>query len=196
MEYKELFSLIGLIIAVFSLAWATYGQTMLQKKKFAVEMIHEWNSQTAEDRRIIELAYPGIYDKCKRLDKEEAKNIVNSDESANDEKRQKVKQSIIRLLNYYEFISSAYLNGTANKRIIHDSFATTMVRFYCILEEYVIQQVELTKQNPWIPYIKFIKIIISSKNIQKCIYYRDEANPVCYQSKLDIKFKIEDLLKY
>jgi hypothetical protein len=191
----------GLFVSLISLAFSIYKKFNLDKKHYALEMIREWNHQTAEDKIIIEKAVPGLYEKCSlRFLKERLGKIYNAsslkkeelDEGEKIEDYLKVKESIIRLLNYFEFISSAYLNKAVDKKIIQNSFSGTMVRYYCVLNDYIRLEYEKTGRNPWLPYVKFIKMIANPKNkfplLDKCLTVNKDGKLICekYETKIEL----------
>ncbi len=187
---------LGLVLSLISLALSIYYKFNLDKKHYALEMIREWNQQTAKDKIIIEKVVPGLYEKCSlRLLKEKLDKIYNAatlkkeylEDSESVEDYLSAKESMIRLLNYFEFISSAYLNNAVDKKIIQNSFSGTMVRYYCVLNDYIRLEYDKTNRNPWLPYVEFVKIIVHPKNkyplLQKCITTDKDGHLICENNK-------------
>lgn len=188
--------IIGLIISVTSFLFSLWVKFRLEKKHYGLGMIREWNQQTAKDKIIIERTIPGIYEKCNVtcLDQDKLEKIYNAAYSKNKSNDRHLnddsdidylatKESIIRLLNYFEFISSAYLNRAVDRKIIQDSFSGTMVRYYCALHPYIKLEIDKTKRNPWEPYTRFVKTVASRKHKYKlltpCLKLDQNGDLVC-----------------
>ena len=141
------------------------------RRQYALEMLREWNHQTAEARARLEGAFPGHFECCTRLTPEQVAGQVTATNAHVDDvssrggsKRDNAVSGIrgdtIRLLNYFEFVSAAYLSGKADRDIILRSFAATMVRYYCILYVFLREQKRQLGHNPWAPYSKFVAHVL------------------------------------
>jgi hypothetical protein len=153
----------------------------------ALDMLREWNQHTAAARSTLEKALPGLYDTCKRLTREEAAHLYpglrtsspagapsSGDPTsydrlsgANAEHIAQVREHIVGLLNYFEYVSSAYLKHAADREILRESFAGTMVRYYCILGEFVACEEEVTGRNPWTPYTQFVETMLAERKARR-----------------------------
>jgi hypothetical protein len=190
--------LVGLILTLIGLVLSIYYKFNLDKKHYALEMIREWNQQTAKDKIILEKAVPGIYEICsERLLKDKLSKIHNAASLKKEELKEgekiedylAAKESTIRLLNYFEFVSSSYLNGAADKKIIQESFSGTMVRYYCVLNDYIKNEVDKTGRNPWSPYTKYVKSVVAPNSkyplLTKCITVNKDGKLVCENNKIE-----------
>jgi len=163
----EVVALGGLFVTAAGLVMGIYARLGLDKRQFALQMLSEWNRQTAGDRMKIEKAFPGLYERCIPLSDAEATALANgrwvpdpqrmvhaSDSMSAD--GHDVREAVIRLLNYFEFVAAAVRQGAANSKIIRESFAGTMTRFYCLLGAFIEAERRLTSRNPWAPYSRFV----------------------------------------
>jgi len=193
--------ILGLIFSLVGLVLSIYYKFSLDKKHYALEMIREWNHQTAKDKIIVEKVVPGLYVKCserllgEKLSKIYAAASLKEEELTDGEKKEdylSAKESIVRLLNYFEFVSSAYLNKAVNKKIIRKSFSGTMLRYYCILNDYIKMEFDKTQRNPWQPYTEFVtkivtpprRFILHKNTVQKnCLILIGRNKLVCSEDK-------------
>jgi|GEM_PF-6979021 len=164
----------------------TYESKQARRRQ-ALEMLREWNQQTASARSTLERALPGLYDQCQRLSREEAIHLYRGSaearpalpssqrpsptydrlDCASADTVSEVREHIVELLNYFEYVSSAYLKQAADRDILRESFAGTMVRYYCILGEFMAREKEQTGRNPWAPYTEFVESMLAERRSQQ-----------------------------
>jgi hypothetical protein len=149
----------GLIVSAGALVFAAYGisqQRKWERKHFAVEMINEWNNQSSNHKAAIENAYPELFtndgplSSRPRMTSEEAHLIYTSTE-AKDKVRWETRNHCIALLNYFEFVASAWDKEIADREIIEDSFKSTILRWHHDLEEFMIEMKKTRQYEPWPP---------------------------------------------
>ena len=170
----------GLLVSAGALVCAAYGineQHKWYRRHFAVEMIREWNNHSNTHKAAIENAYPQLFreegpqQSRPRIDKEEARRIYFSIKddgsgdptktvSANgsgdptkivDSKRWDTRNHCIALLNYFEFVASAWENQVADRKMIEDSFKKTILRWHHDLEEFMSVMRATRQYEPWLP---------------------------------------------
>lgn len=154
-------SIAGLFYLFFQIskvATETERRRRQESNKYAVNMIKEWNDFSLENTRILLKEFKGYYKECKTVAPTLIKESIN--------KKPEIEVSIIKLFNYFEYVSSAY-NSCADKNIIVNSFAVTMARYYKMLEGYLLNEILNTRRNAWRPFTMFLKEIIENERISK-----------------------------
>ena len=68
-----------------------------------------------------------------------------------DPKRWKTRNHCIALLNYFEFVASAWENQVADRKMIEDSFKKTILRWHHDLEEFMSVMKATRQYEPWPP---------------------------------------------
>jgi hypothetical protein len=154
------------------LIWSIVQRTRLDKQKYAIDMIKEWNSNTSSDTSLIRSHFPGNYDKCEPISMVEVRKIIDISLCANLEEKQKytdIKNAIYRLFNYFEYVSAAYNRGTVDKKKIKDSFSLTMLRYFTVLRNFFMLEFLTSKRNHWTPYTKHLEDLTMKKRSKiKC----------------------------
>lgn len=172
--------LAGLLVSAGALVCAAYGinqQHEWYRRHFAVEMIREWNNHSKTHKAAIENAYPQLFrdegqrEARPRIDKEEARRIYfsikddgtgdptktvstnGSDDPTKivDSARWETRNHCIALLNYFEFVASAWENQVADRQMLEDSFKKTILRWHHDLEEFMTVMAKTRQYEPWPP---------------------------------------------
>ena len=127
-----------------------------QRRQYAIDIFREWNANTAKHAQAIERAFPHIRDvdrttgKSNEITKEQAKRIYTCDMS--DAKNWELRFHIIELLNYLEFVTTAYSHNVADKTIILSSLKNPLVAWHNILKNFI-ETVNLCEDyKPWQPF--------------------------------------------
>ena len=177
METEIIIATAALIVSLLGFAWSLYERLKLEKKKLAIEMLKEWNNNTSADTEVLRSNYPGQYDKCVPLAINEVDKIIHPDKLSNHEMKKyiDIKVAIIRLLNYFEYVSAAFNRGSVDKKIIRNSFSVTMLRYYIVLRNFMIMQFLVSKRNHWRPFTKHLKSLILKREKLVCAGCTDDS---------------------
>ncbi|MCG8373844.1 MAG: DUF4760 domain-containing protein [Balneolales bacterium] len=130
----------------------------------ASKMIAEWNSETSKHRKAIEDIEPGIIDININSDKAEIKEITKTRAaeiySSNDVKSpdRELRFHFIEILNYFEYVASAYDNKVADKKMIEESFMNTMIAWEELLHNFIVEYGKHRKSNSWKPFTDVVNI--------------------------------------
>jgi len=152
-------AIIGGIITVtqlIKLVAETKERNLNEKRKYATDMIREWNINSVDSTGSILQNFPGYLESCEPIPIKIIKQIVCS--------KPEVDVAIRRLLNYFEYVATAYQN-CADKNIIEKSFALTMTRYSRILQNYLLDKMKSCKRNHWLPFTEFVSEYILSKSL-------------------------------
>jgi hypothetical protein len=162
----------GLVVSAVALVCTAYGineQHTWNRRHFAVEMIREWNDQSSIHKAAIENAYPALFreegpqQSRPRIDKDEARRIYFSTKDEGtiknggdptkivDPVRWETRNHCIALLNYFEFVASAWENQVADRKMVEDSFKKTILRWHHDLEEFMNVMKSTRGYEPWPP---------------------------------------------
>ena len=131
------------------------------KRRFALDMLQMWNDRVYPHFKVIEHLYPHIrlYDhktkKYGELTKEAAQKLWSCETSDADLWR--AKTAMLELLNYFEFVTTAYATGVADKKLVEQSFKYAMVQWHAILDNFIIVAEEGLGFQPWSPSLKVIQ---------------------------------------
>ncbi|MDQ1638092.1 MAG: hypothetical protein QOF62_1431 [Pyrinomonadaceae bacterium] len=170
----------GLIVSAVALVCAAYGineQHTWNRRHFAVEMIREWNNQSSSHKAAIENAYPQLFrdegpqqsrprisndearriyfstkdEEIKKKDEDSLKNTSGDPTKTVDPTRWETRNHCIALLNYFEFVASAWENQVADRKMVEDSFKKTILRWHHDLEEFMNVMKTTRGYEPWPP---------------------------------------------
>lgn len=192
-NFDILFAALAIVISLLGLYWSIIQRTRLDRQKYAVDMIKEWNTNTFEDTNIIRSFYPDNYDKCEPIMQSEIDKIIHSVGTVSEKKYAKLRAAIFRLLNYFEFVAAAYNRGTVDGKIIRNSFSITMLRYYVVLRNFLIEQFLQSKRNHWRPFTLHLKNLLENREELICAGC-DKNNCILKYDKDDAKLKLLDLL--
>ncbi len=155
---------VGLLISAGALLCAAYGinqQHEWQRRHFAAEMINAWNSQSSTHKAAIENVYPYLFrdERAKEsrqpIPLEEARQIYLSTKDA-DATRWETRNHCIALLNYFEFVASAWEKQVGDRKMLEDSFKSTILRWHHDLGEFMAVMRDYRSYHPWPPLTRVV----------------------------------------
>lgn len=159
-------------IGIF-LAWLALRSNHEWNRRYnALKIIDEWNPRTGEHRKAIEKSLPGIFDidpKTKEvieLDINKAKNIYEC--NPNDDHWQ-LRFHLMEVLNYFEFVSSSYLNGVADSLIIETSLRPPMLKWYKVLRNFIEYMNEIRGYKVWKPYEDVVNLWLVEMPVKRSL---------------------------
>jgi hypothetical protein len=154
---------VGLFLAYRSLK-ANYNSLRANhdwnRRQYATQIIEKWSSQSLSHRKAIEKEHPGLYDQkrpcdLKVIDSKFAKQIY---ECKPTDANWEIRFHILELLNFFEYVSVAYINKVADNKMIENSLKNVLLKWYRILYFFI----EYVKYNrgydPWKPYCDLMKV--------------------------------------
>ncbi|HUX01910.1 MAG: DUF4760 domain-containing protein [Phycisphaerae bacterium] len=130
------------------------------RRKYAIDMLSHWNEHVYPHFRAIENVYPHVrqFDhgekKFKELTYDTAKEVWKCD--PDDAAHWKVKSATLELLNYFEFITTAYSQNVADPAIIEHSFRNALVQWHDILTNFIKVAQEGLGFQPWQPFLDVV----------------------------------------
>ncbi len=191
----EIIGAAGIIVSIYALYRSIIERTKLDRQKFAVDMIKEWNNNTSECTSVIRNYYPQKYDNCDAIDEIEVDKILNPKMENPDEKAEylEIKKAIYKLLNYFEYVSAAYNKRTVDQEIIRNSFSITMLRYYIVLRNLMIIEFLNSKRNHWKPFTRHLVSLINQKDVLLCSGC-DKNNCFLKSKEKDAKVRLLNLL--
>lgn len=168
-------AIIASAVAIFTFFRVIYYQKrryLIEKSKYATDMIKEWNTNSACDTNIIQHEFSDYYNDCEPIPLKKIEEKILEDKSFRD--------SVKRLFNYFEYVATAY-DTSAEKRVIEKSFTLTIIRYAQMLENYLLYQLYNTKRNHWIPVTEFVAEQVKSRQyICKFCKKEEEKNKPCF----------------
>lgn len=137
-----------------------------RKTTAAIDLMRDWNEKVSSLRDIAVDLGKKIYGQpegtlfIKPIDGAEAAKLWGASQFSIDQTemdRSKLNSCLISLLNYFEYLSSAYLNGSVEQQVIKPSFKDPMSRWHKSLRgyiEWVDDKTGRTDKNPvtWKPF--------------------------------------------
>jgi len=145
--------ILGTVVAVIGVLIA-WQQLQRAQRLFAItEIVAKWNDNTSQLKNIIEAEYNGIYNErfSDLLSAQKAKTLYEATESTN-EALYKVRQSVVELLNYFEYIALACENAVADEKIVKSFAGAPMMRWNKALAKFIAIYNEDRKSCVWGPY--------------------------------------------
>jgi hypothetical protein len=147
-------------------AWLVYRTLQAnhdwQRRQYAIDIVRDWNKNTNGHSFAIEDAFPGIRDidkttgKVNEISKERAKKIYVSNPTT-DKADFELRFHIIQLLNYLEYVVTAYNSKVADEAVIVEAMKNPIVRWVIILNNFL-DVVEMCEgYQPWGPLRATVK---------------------------------------
>jgi hypothetical protein len=189
-DYAQvILAILGFLFGLYQLyrvAKEAKKRNLNEKRKYATDMIREWNTNSTDNSDTILKTFPGWLEKCEPITIAELKLKMDSDP--------KIELAIRKLLNYFEFVATAH-EYCADRTIINESFALTMIRYCRILQNYLVYSTIQIKRNHWIPFTKYVVNNLSNEiiNCNTCKTHNSNNKDKCFLND-DQDFK--KVLKY
>jgi hypothetical protein len=131
-----------------------------RRRQYAVNMLAEWNTHTADHREAIDRAYPGLLDvsgpqSTIHMSPAQAQALYDATASV-EPNLFATERHVIELLNYCEFVAISGLHKVAARAILEASFLSTLHVWYHELLPYVTVTKAHRGYNPWQPLDDYI----------------------------------------
>ena len=145
-----------------------------RQKNKTIDLLREWNVTVIHFRDSIVALGADLYGKpskdeyIKAISEEEARllwdnipNYPNSPLPVEEDKirtwqRRELNGNLIRLLNYFEYMSACYLSGVTDKEMTIASFQPTMTRWYRALSKYIAYVDSTRRSQTWPPFVQLM----------------------------------------
>ena len=152
--------IIGTVIGIWFVYTTLRANHDWQRREYAMNIIRDWNVNTARHWEAIEDVFPHLRDvdrtggQVTELTKQETKEIYTCD--PDNEKYWKVRFHLVELMNYSDFIASAYLQQVADKQIVIENVMDPLIKWYDILKNFI-EAVEICEgYQPWPQYVHVV----------------------------------------
>jgi hypothetical protein len=154
-------SAVGVVVTAvgFGFAvWQLHKEYGWRRQQYAVNMLAEWNEQTAPLRRGIDEMFTGLLDKHGPRQKvdltaEKAHKIYDADQGTPE---WQVKCHLLELLNYCEYVAVSFKRNVGDHAILEQSFQETLRRWHDELIAFIEVTIERRGYNPWKPFSEFV----------------------------------------
>ena len=155
---QRILGILGTTVAVVGvfIAWQQYERA---QRVFAMtEIVARWNDNTSDLKNTIEAQYPGLYNRdfFDLLNKSQAQALFDATE-ASDAALFGVRQGIVELLNYFEYIALTCHTGVADETIVREFAGGAMKRWNIALAEFVHIYNEERGSCVWGPYYSLME---------------------------------------
>jgi hypothetical protein len=163
MDTKEVLMAIGLVgtfLGVIMVYKTLKSNHDWYRRQYTLDILKEWNENIMPLVKIIEDVFPhlldidGIQSKGVELTREEAEKIYAGD--TKDNKYINLRYTLNSLMNYFEYIATAYLHNVADQRIIFHSFSKSLIRIHDALDNYIEVVKRRRGHQPWQPFLDVI----------------------------------------
>lgn len=158
---KSRLGILGVLGAVVALigVFIAWQQFQRDQRLFAItEVVGKWNDNTSELKDTIEGLYPGLYngEVFKLLKMKEAIQLYEATES-DDAERYKVRQAVVELLNYFEYIALTCEYGVADERVVQGFAGGALKRWNKALGNFIQVYNKDRGSCVWEPYYKLME---------------------------------------
>jgi hypothetical protein len=127
------------------------------RKHSTIDMIKEWNDHARAHIKFLRNRYPELSGFSWRASEEELEKIEFNSELAelvyagdSDETRD-VRDRLISLFNYFEYVSTAYEHEIVDRQAIEVSFRGVILNTYVYFNAFVQVMRKQRKYEPWLP---------------------------------------------
>jgi hypothetical protein len=153
---------IGTLISALFILQTLKSNHDWQRRQYALDILRDWNKNTNESGHAVEKAFPGIRDidkttgRVNEISKDRAKRIYISNPESDGEDFA-LRCHIIQLLNYLEYVVTAYNSNVADEEVVLSGLKTPIIRWVTILANFL-DIVEMCEGfQPWAPLRQTVK---------------------------------------
>jgi len=141
-----------------------------RRMNVAIDLMREWNSNAIGFRNAIVKLGIELYGEPndtsylkEPISAEEARRLWDASATSEDSaeiKRVEMREKMIGLLNYFEYICAAYKAGAVDEKIIKVSFKAPMTRWYELLKAFIDNVDRRRNTRTWPPYCEVMELWI------------------------------------
>ena len=169
----------GPFVGVFLTILNNHDEYAWRRKQFAEAQLQGWDSTISPTKARVDAALTrwGYKKNDHRLRPEHVEHIFHAVET--DEQCWKLRRDITSMLNYFESVSSAVIEGTSNRSTIETSMEGTMADWRGNLAEYTAHADIIRKRPTWEPYYALTKQwkVVPQATIHECVIKSDDCPP-------------------
>jgi hypothetical protein len=139
------------------------------RRSYTVDMIRDFEGHVVGYRETLQDAFRGLFLKDQHgvLEAGTAKNLWAGKSEPNskydfmkDEKKVKrVKNQLIGLLNYMEYLSQAYNESVVDQKVFEESLSKPMIYYYDFLEEFIKESQKQLGYDNWQPFSDVVVLL-------------------------------------
>lgn len=156
-DWIQLVVLILTFIGVLAVFYTLRADHEWRRRQYTLDIISQWNANTIEHINAIEERFPNIRNELtSEVTAFDALEIYKA--RGTDAKNTGLRSHMIKLLNYFEYIALAYVNGIADKEIVDRSLKHSMMVWFGKLDNFVDAVEETDGKNPWEPLVALMQI--------------------------------------
>lgn len=155
-------TLIGVIATAFGV-WMAYRTLRANhewnRRQYIIDIMREWGVKAIAHAKEIEKAFPTLLDEDSSQEGNELtrKRAIEIYTCKPDHPDWELRYHIYEILNYFEIVATAYLDGVADDKIIEGTFRDQMIRYYDRMHNFIKIVEERRGHNPWPPYKYFVE---------------------------------------
>ena len=160
-------TILGLAVSTFLTSANIEESTENDRRRFATELIIEWNQETIAIKDSVHTAFPdligqdtknvGFTKVCKEQDEREGYWHELYWATTPEDVRSELRTNVVWMLNYFEAVGVAVDQNVANKGIIEGSLKNYIVRWYECFDGFVNEAAMALGYNPWLPLEKRVE---------------------------------------
>jgi hypothetical protein len=158
---------VGSLIGVCFIYLSPRANHDWQRREYAMNILRDWNTNTGAHWLEIEKVFPHLRDvdrtggKQTELTKQQSKEIYTC---TSENKYWNVRFHLIELLNFGDFIGSAYLQQVADKQIVTRSVREPLMKWHEILRNFIEVVETCEGYQPW-PQYPAVSEFVTSKPV-------------------------------
>jgi hypothetical protein len=156
----------------------------LSKKRYATDLITQWNKDTPEPKGRVHHSFPDLVTGAYGADGKPACLCSEWSESewdtlyvegrVGDVDRRQLREDIVWMLNYFEAVAVAYDRGLADSEIIEDSLKSLMVRWHECFGGFMLESFKRHRRNSWRALSRRVQAWHESEPGRKACVDRDQ----------------------
>jgi hypothetical protein len=164
MTITELFTAIGscgTLLGVVILLFVLKRDHDWRRRKYAIDIVRDWNEKVLRHVREIEKEIPHLFDADihtlapAELTKQKAIEVYNATAKGSTINPM-VRHHMSELLNYMEFVAMAYTNSVADSNVVEECLVQSLVRVPKTLKNYIELVQERRGYQPWQSYLNVV----------------------------------------
>jgi hypothetical protein len=170
-------------IAIFIAILTLRDSHEWNRRQYTIEFLRDWNESTREHFIELELQFPEFFEvpdyindpammESWCIDKNRSTEIIKE----KSEKNIKLRDHLIRLLNYFEGIASAYEQHVVDRDEIEDSAATVILDFWVYFQPFIEEMRRVNRRDPWPPLSRIVDLWLNEELIQTRGRQAEEAS--------------------
>jgi hypothetical protein len=136
------------------------------RRHFTVGLILGWNTQAREHLAVLTQEFPDFFQvpdfiknpeakKSWAIESDRAKRIVrgefDSTPGSTSDADMKIRNSLVALMNYFEYVATAYKLHIVDREAVRDSFGSVMLDVWIYFYPCIAEMRHINRRDPWPP---------------------------------------------